>query len=82
MKTIELKGGPFDGETLEFSGSEAVFEIVAAGHPELPVYRCSCCPCCAAQEAVVEYHFIGYELVLRKSMLEQRHRTREQREFN
>jgi hypothetical protein len=83
MKTIELKGGPFDGESLQFSGAEeAAFEIIAAGHPDLPVYRCSCCACCAAQADVVEYHFIGYEISLRKAMLERRCRSSNEHKRN
>jgi hypothetical protein len=70
MKAIELKGSPFDGETLGFSGPEAAaYFIVAAGHPERPVYRCSCCSCCAADMEVVDYHFVGYEYMFKKGEL-------------
>ncbi len=72
MKTIELKGGPFDGEVLGFSGPEAAaYFIIAAGHPERPVYRCSCCSCCAADMDVVDYHFVGYECMFKKGELDQ-----------
>lgn len=70
MKLIELKGGPFDGQMLGFSGSEdAAYFIVSATHPERPVYRCSCCSCCAATMDVVGYDFIGYEHTIKKQEL-------------
>lgn len=57
---IELKGGPYDGSRLQGPDKPDPF-IVATRNPERPVYRCSCCECCACELEVVEYFFIGYE---------------------
>lgn len=35
--------------------------LVAEGHADKPVYRCTCCPCCAAEAEKVDYQFVGYK---------------------
>ncbi len=63
---IEFKGGPCDGELLGYPGdpTDAYF-FVSRKHPGHPVYRTTCCPCCAAEAEIVDYEFIGYEAELR-----------------
>lgn len=61
--TISLLGGPFDGETL--TGPWPVpYCLAATWHREEPVYRCTCCECCANEMNELQYRFIGYKAVL------------------
>ena len=57
---IELISGPLDGEQLSYPGAPAHF-LIASEHPDKPIYRCTCCECCAQKEEFLRYEFIGYE---------------------
>lgn len=60
--TIELIGGPFDGQVIVLDDNQKGFSfLVAEGHADKPVYRCTCCPCCAAEAEKVDYQFVGYK---------------------
>lgn len=62
---VELNGGPLDGERI-LDVKEAHAFIIAMEHPDVPVYRRSCCVDCALKEEVVVYNFVGYDFQLRK----------------
>jgi hypothetical protein len=71
---INLKGGPFDGQTLQSDQLPPQY-IVPSFHPEHPIYQCTICQCCAAKEAELTYVFKGYDYAFERPAKRKREST-------
>jgi hypothetical protein len=61
---VELIGGPLDGAFINGPADMPVYVIVTS-HQDGPIYRASCCLCCAQKRRTVPYKFLGYEEKIR-----------------
>lgn len=58
---IELFGGPLDGTIAANGPAHVPGYLVVTSHKEHPIYRRTCCHCCAQAYLAVPYVFVGYE---------------------